>query len=72
VELRYRRSLRLLAGQSVGRYTGCRVSDLVALELHDVMVSERSGSVVFRLAKGNKQRSVPLPLAVGWRLGSEV
>ena len=43
-------------------YTGCRVSDLVALELHDLMIGERSGSVVFRLGKGNKQRSVPLPL----------
>jgi site-specific recombinase XerD len=43
-------------------YTGCRVSDLVALELHDVMMGERSGSVVFRLGKGGKQRSVPLPL----------
>ena len=43
-------------------YTGCRVSDLVALELHDLMLSERSGTVVFRLGKGNKQRSVPLPL----------
>ena len=39
-----------------------RVSDLVALELHDLMLGERSGSVVFRLGKGNKQRSVPLPL----------
>jgi integrase/recombinase XerC len=26
------------------------------------MLSERSGSVVFRLGKGNKQRTVPLPL----------
>ena len=43
-------------------YTGCRVSDAVALELHDLMLGERSGSVVFRLGKGNKQRSVPLPL----------
>ncbi len=45
-------------------YTGCRVSDAVSLEIHDLMLSERSGSVVFRLGKGNKQRSVPLPLAV--------
>jgi integrase/recombinase XerC len=43
-------------------YTGCRVSDLVALELHDLMLSDRSGTAVFRFAKGNKQRSVPLPL----------
>lgn len=43
-------------------YTGCRVGDLVNLELHDLMLSDRSGSVVFRHGKGNKQRSVPLPL----------
>lgn len=43
-------------------YTGCRVGDLVKLELHDLMMSERSGSVVFRLGKGGKQRTVPLPL----------
>jgi len=43
-------------------YTGCRFSDLVALELHDLMLSDRSGTAVFRFAKGNKQRSVPLPL----------
>jgi integrase/recombinase XerC len=43
-------------------YTGCRVSDLVNLELADLMLAERSGTVVFRFGKGGKQRSVPLPL----------
>lgn len=43
-------------------YTGCRVSDLVALELTDLMLGERCGTVVFRFGKGGKQRSVPLPL----------
>lgn len=43
-------------------YTGCRVSDLVQLELLDLMLGDRSGTVVFRHGKGNKQRSVPLPL----------
>jgi integrase/recombinase XerC len=42
--------------------TGCRVSDAVDLEMSDIMLSERSGAVVFRNGKGNKQRSVPLPL----------
>ena len=41
---------------------GCRISDLVALELHDLIIGERSGSVVFRFGKGGKQRTVPLPL----------
>jgi site-specific recombinase XerD len=49
-------------------YTGCRVGDLVNLELHDLMLSDRSGSVVFRFGKGNKQRSVPLPLLSVGRL----
>lgn len=43
-------------------YTGARVGDLVNLELDDLMIGERSGTVVFRHGKGNKQRSVPLPL----------
>lgn len=43
-------------------YTGCRVGDVVALELGDLMLGERGGTVVFRFGKGGKQRSVPLPL----------
>jgi site-specific recombinase XerD len=43
-------------------YCGCRVGDVVNLELGDLMLTERSGTVVFRQGKGNKQRSVPLPL----------
>jgi len=34
-----------------------------SLELADLLLRERSGTVIFRLGKGNKQRSVPLPLA---------
>jgi integrase/recombinase XerC len=43
-------------------FTGCRVGDLVALELDDLLINERSGSVVYKHGKGQKQRSVPLPL----------
>ena len=43
-------------------YTGCRVADAVNLELQDLLISERSGTVVFRFGKGGKQRSCPLPL----------
>ena len=43
-------------------YTGCRVSDLVGLELDDLLLNERGGTAVFRNGKGGKQRSVPLPL----------
>jgi len=61
-ELELRQDIRANAVFSVLLYTGGRVSDLVNLELTDVMLGDRSGSVVFRFAKGNKQRSVPLPL----------
>ncbi len=61
-EVELRQDLRAGAIFSLFLFTGCRVSDLVALELHDLMLSDRSGTAVFRFAKGNKQRSVPLPL----------
>ena len=61
-EIELRQDVRAGAVFSLFLYTGCRVSDLVALELHDLMIGDRSGSVVFRLGKGSKQRSVPLPL----------
>lgn len=60
-ELELRQDVRANAIFYIFLWTGCRVSDLVALELQDVMLAERSGSVVFRHAKGNKQRTVPLP-----------
>ena len=61
-EIELRADVRAAAIFSVMLYTGCRVGDLVALGLHDLMIGERSGSVVFRYGKGNKQRSVPLAL----------
>lgn len=43
-------------------FTGCRIGDMVAVELNDLMLGERGGFVVFRNGKAGKQRSVPLPL----------
>ncbi|GGG82060.1 tyrosine-type recombinase/integrase [Paenibacillus radicis (ex Gao et al. 2016)] len=40
--------------------TGIRVSELVALDRTDVDVSERKGSLIVRLGKGNKERTLPL------------
>ncbi|RAP26646.1 hypothetical protein C2W64_01362 [Brevibacillus laterosporus] len=40
--------------------TGIRVSELVALDRTDVDVSDRKGSLVVRLGKGNKERTLPL------------
>lgn len=61
-EVELREDIRAAAIFSLMLYTGARVSDVVNLELTDVLLTERTGSVVFRFGKGNKQRSVPLPL----------
>ena len=61
-EVELRGDVRANAIFSLFLFTGCRVGDLVALELGDLILSERSGTVVFRFGKGGKQRSVPLPL----------
>lgn len=61
-EVELRQDTRSTGIFSLLLFTGCRVGDLVGLELNDLMISERSGSVIFRYGKGNKQRSVPLPL----------
>lgn len=62
-EIELRQDARAGAIFSLLLYTGCRVSDLVNLEMTDLMIGERTGSVVFRHGKGGKQRTVPLPLA---------
>jgi len=61
-EVELREDIRANAIFHLFLFTGCRVSDLTNLELTDLMLNERSGTVVFRFGKGNKQRSVPLPL----------
>lgn len=61
-EIELRQDVRADAIFSLFLWTGARVSDVVQLELPDLMLSERSGTVIFRFGKGNKQRSVPLPL----------
>lgn len=63
-EVELREDLRANAIFHLFLFTGCRCGDLVELELTDVLVSERSGTVTFRHGKGRKQRSVPLPIQV--------
>jgi site-specific recombinase XerD len=43
-------------------YSGCRIGDLVQLDLTDLTLGARSGAAEFRYGKGSKQRTVPLPL----------
>lgn len=62
-EVELRQDIRAAAIFSLLLYTGCRVSDLAAVELHDLVLGDRSGSATFRNGKGRKQRTVPLPLA---------
>lgn len=61
-EVELRQDVRAAAIFNLCLFTGCRVGDLVNLELHDLLLGDRSGTVVFRHGKGNKQRSVPVPL----------
>jgi integrase/recombinase XerC len=61
-EVELREDIRANAIFSLFLWTGARVGDVVQLELPDMMLSDRSGTVVYRLGKGAKQRSVPLPL----------
>lgn len=61
-EIELRNDIRGMAIFSLFLHTGCRVSDLVQIELQDLMINDRSGSVVFRNGKGNKERQVPLSL----------
>ena len=62
-EVELRGDIRADAIFNLFLFTGCRVGDLASLELNDLMIGDRSGSVVFKYGKGGKQRSVPLPLA---------
>jgi integrase/recombinase XerC len=61
-EIELRGDVRANAIFHVLLYTGCRVGDLVNLDLGDLLLGERSGAAVFRHGKGGKQRTVPLPL----------
>jgi len=61
-EVELRRDIRAKAIFSLILYTGARLSDVTFLELSDLSISERTGTVFYRHGKGSKQRIVPLPL----------
>lgn len=61
-EVELRQDVRASGIFNLMLFTGARVGDVVNLELDDLLLGERAGTVVFRHGKGNKQRSVPLPL----------
>jgi len=59
-ETELRGDLRANACLKLMALAGLRVSDVINLEIGDVMIAPRSGHVVCRRGKGNKQRSCPL------------
>lgn len=61
-EVELRQDVRAAAIFGMMLYCGCRCSDLVNLELDDLDIGERTGTVCFRFGKGSKERTVPLPL----------
>ena len=61
-EVELRKDIRAKAIFSLILYTGARLSDVSFLELSDLSISERTGTVFYRHGKGSKQRVVPLPL----------
>ena len=61
-EVELRKDIRAKAIFSLILYTGARLSDVTFLELSDLTISERAGTVFYRHGKGSKQRVVPLPL----------
>ncbi len=61
-EVELRKDVRSKAIFSLILYTGARLSDVTFLELSDLSISDRSGTVFYRHGKGSKQRVVPLPL----------
>jgi site-specific recombinase XerD len=62
-EVELREDIRATAIFALMLYTGARVSDVVNLELPDLLLGERSGTATYRFGKGNKQRTVPLALS---------
>jgi integrase/recombinase XerC len=61
-EAELRNDVRSIAIFSFMLHTGCRVSDLIHFQMGDLLMSERSGTAIFKWGKGGKQRQVPLPI----------
>lgn len=55
-----RQALRDQAMVALMAYAGLREAEVVGLRVMDVVLSERKGSVLVRLGKGEKRRAIPL------------
>lgn len=60
-EIERSNNLRNIAIAYLLLYTGLRVSELVALNRQDIIMSERSGTVIVKKGKGDVERKIPLP-----------
>jgi len=60
IEIRQDRKAAALIGLML--HAGLRASDVVGLEVEDITIGPRSGQLVCREGKGNKQRTVPLSI----------
>jgi len=79
LELRIRRAVTLFesaarlrerASVSLMLYAGLRVAEVAALDLDDIIIKERSGTVRIRSGKGDKERVVPINLPIRKALAS--
>ena len=61
-EVELRGDFRAAAILGLMLFCGLRVSDVVGMEMKDLVMGPKSGQVVCRRGKGNKQRIVPVPL----------
>ncbi|MDM8006894.1 MAG: tyrosine-type recombinase/integrase [Phycisphaerae bacterium] len=61
-EVELRGDLRAAAVLNMMLFCGLRVSDVVGLEMNEVVIAPKSGQLTCRRGKGNKQRIVPMPL----------
>ena len=69
-EATVRHDHRGLAILSLMLYCGLRVGEVTALEVGDIEMSERGGSVRVRDGKGRKERTVPMPIEARKALGA--
>lgn len=60
----YQVAVRNWAAVSLMLHAGLRVEEATLVDVGDITLNERSGSVLIRSGKGDKERSVPLNLAV--------
>lgn len=61
-EVELRGDLRAAAVLNLMLFCGLRVSDVVGLEMNEIVIGSKSGQITCRRGKGNKQRIVPMPL----------